>query len=268
MLNNNKNTKQLMKLTKKDLVSKIFEFNRKENFTSNSQGDDDEILKRVVELEKAVLTLREENTLLNDEIANLKTNIKDLQEEIDVLQDDLFNVEKDLYSTQQYSRRWNIEICNIPDELNQDELEPAVLHALSYLDVNINARDLEAVHRLQKRSNESKNSPKTVIVRFKNRKDAFKTLKNKRLSNTVPKNTFGLTCNKNIFIQESLCPHYRSIYEYCQQRRDWGDIHKVWTYKGIVNILFDDDDQEIPTRILHYEDLWDIFSDDYLTLYN
>ena len=34
---------------------------------------------------------------------------------------------------------------------------------------------------------------------------------------------------------------------------------KVWTYKGIVNILFPDNNNEKSTKIEHYDDLWELF---------
>ena len=45
------------------------------------------------------------------------------------------------------------------------------------------------------------------------------------------------------------------IYDHCQQLRMGGDIYKVWTYNGVVNVLFSDDEDELPTKLFHPEDI-------------
>ena len=41
-----------------------------------------------------------------------------------------------------------------------------------------------------------------------------------------------------------------------------GEIYKVWTFKGVSNILFTDNNDEKPTAVYHYDELWDLFPDD------
>ena len=65
--------------------------------------------------------------------------------------------------------------------------------------------------------------------------------------------------SKNIFFQETLCPMYIYIFEFCADQQKHGEIHKVWTYKGIVNVLFSDEPNEKPMKFEHYDDLWEYF---------
>lgn len=263
--------KGLMALTKVELVDKITLLNNqiknqpstKKDMTvsedsnkvsSNLDTDITAILIRIEALENNVTTLLDENTALKKSMKSLKENNKNLV-------DDIYHLEKDLSSLEQYSRRWNIEIHNIPDDVEQNLLAPTVVHALNQMDVNINESSFEAVHRLKK-SKYSKGSA-SVIVRFKNRDDAYKSMKNKRNSINVVKSTFGTSMKGNIIIHENLCPRYKEILNFCMSMKAEGELFKVWSFKGVTHILFSDDKHEKPTTVRHYDDLWELFPDEY-----
>ena len=72
-----------------------------------------------------------------------------------------------------YSRRNNIEICNVPENIPEEDLEEYVLKLLKSIGIDIGSYDLVAVHRMGRRTNTLRN----VIVRFLNRKDAYRSLK-------------------------------------------------------------------------------------------
>ena len=207
---------------------------------------------RLEKLEKAMIAVMEENAALKKEIKVLKKDVCDVD-------DDLFNLEKEVYSTQQYGRRWNIEIENIPEDVKQDKLGEKVQSILNAIDVNVTQEPFQAVHRLSKPKNSK--SPPSVIVRFFDRNHAHKTLKNKKNTKNINKNTLGPSFKKPVFIHESLCPHYKDIFKFVKSRQDTGEVHKVWTFKGIVNFVYTDDEDEIPTKIHHYDQLWDMFDD-------
>ena len=262
--------KGLMALTKNDLVNKINMLQNQisnppppktENQASakdslsnrNSSPDLTFLINRIEALEKTVTTLENNNIVLTNSLKAIKEINKDLA-------DDIYHLQKDLSSLDQYSRRWNIEIKNIPDDFEQELLAPSVFHAINQMDVRINEDSLEAVHRLKKSKN-SKGSA-SVIVRFKNRDDAYKSMKNKKKSSNVLKTTFGQSMKGNIFIHENLCPQYKEIFDFCMSRKAVGELFKVWSFKGVTHILFDDDEYEKPTTVRHYDDLWDLFPDE------
>ena len=78
----------------------------------------------------------------------------------------------------QYSRRENIELQNIPESVVQDDLEKFVINLLKEIKLDISSYDLVAVHRLGKPSSRKSTN---VIVRFLNRKSAFACLLNAKL---------------------------------------------------------------------------------------
>ena len=256
-------TKSLMKLTKKELVRKINELNILLKSTPSDNDATNIISSPSSTVESANINVRLtklENIISEviDENKNLKDSITDINEENKVIIDELQKSQKDLYSLQQYIRWNNIEICNIPEEVPQNDLKDRITQALNQMDVPVKNNDIEACHRLYK--NKNVKSPANVIVRFLDRSFAFDTLKNKKKAKEVDNNIFGN--NINLFFKENLCPHYKDIYNYCSEKRDNGEIVSCWTYKGICHILFSDDPDESPTKIYHYDELWDLFDDD------
>ena len=70
------------------------------------------ILNQIVLLESNVSRLKLENIKLK----NGTHHSKKLNNE----HSDIYNLEKDVANLQQYSRRWNVEICNILDDVTQE----------------------------------------------------------------------------------------------------------------------------------------------------
>ena len=120
-------------------------------------------------------------------------------------------LKKSLYSSQQHSRKWNIEIDGIPASVGDDrnKLEAAALNIFRAIDVQCMPIDIEAIHRLP-----SKTSSKATIIRFNNRKtvdDVF--VKKKKLKNltALNLNLSGLDADSTIYIRPSLCSYYKQL---------------------------------------------------------
>ena len=113
------------------------------------------------------------------------------------------NYKKTVLKNNQYSRRENIEIANIDEDINQHELEKYVLRVLHNLGLTkLSSYDIVAVHRIGKRR---PNTNRVTIVRFINRKDAIFSLKNKnKLRNSA--------AFKTLYNNENLCPENRLIF--------------------------------------------------------
>ena len=56
----------------------------------------------------------------------------------------IFTLERQCQSNVQYSRRETLEICGIPENIDDNELEGKVLTVLSKLDINIDPANIEA----------------------------------------------------------------------------------------------------------------------------
>ena len=209
------------------------------------------ILTKVHSLELTVQTLQKENTSLRQELKTLKKHTKDIA-------DDLYEIEKDITRMDQY--RIFQRIQNIPEDVAQEQLKPTIVHALDQMNVTVQQNDIEAVHRLKK-GKQSK-GPASVIVRFRKRDDAFKTLQKKRETKKIVNNTFGPSMKTKIFIHENLGPRAKKIFDFCLKMQKEGAIYKVWTDKGITHFLYENDEHEKPTKVFHYDELWNIFPDD------
>ena len=61
-----------------------------------------------------------------------------------------------------YNRRNNVEFNNIPENIDDSQLENYILKLLKEFDMDISSYDIVAVHRLGKKTNR----PRNVIVRF------------------------------------------------------------------------------------------------------
>lgn len=198
--------------------------------------------------EDIIKQLKDENTILRAEIEDLK---EELQEKSSLITD----LEKDVVDVQQYIRRNNIEICGIPDNIPDNELEEKVIDIATALDVKINKNDIEACHRLKDRKNNT--GPKRTIVRFTNRKWCDRLHKNKRKIREGKVSTkfksLGLD-HKKVYINNNLCPYNKFIWGKCKSLYDEELIDRFWIYNGFIYIA--DDITDIRgTKITHLDTL-------------
>ena len=113
-------------------------------------------------------------------------------------------MEVDITDSQQYSRRENIELANIPGDIQQKDLEKYVTNLLGSINVKIQSYDIAAVHRFGK---VNRNNSRNIIVRFINRKNVISALRNRRYLKNSTNAQY-----KNTFIFENLCSTYRYLF--------------------------------------------------------
>ena len=165
-------------------------------------------------------------------------------------------VEKEISRLDQYGRRENIEILNIPKTVDDDKLEETVIKIFKSLGLGIDKFSIVGCHRIKRKT---RNNIPSVIVRFLHRKDAIDCMsKRKEIKECGEKMGF-----KNLFIVENLCPSYSSIFEQIYKKKEWGEINNVWTNNGVINVKFTKNSKEKPTKIYHSEDYDYYFSDDF-----
>lgn len=219
---------QLMKMQKNDLIDIILK--------SDSVSDKyDKLLVEIGQINKR-FELLESKLSISENVNRL-------------LVDRIKCVEADLYAAQQYSRRECLEISGIPVAKNREgveNVEHKVVSLLDKIDVSVNPEtDIQACHRL---SNKDK-----IIIKFTNRKTVHKIFQNKKKLKGISKENFDYPVNEKIFINESLCPHYRVILGRCNLLYKNKLISGFKTSNGLVMIQLSENGQY--TKIIHGDDL-------------
>ena len=206
---------------------------------------------------RIVNELKEENTKLKVEVDTLKKRLNDQHGKIVDLQNQSrfmkIEYESDVNRLDQYSRRSNIELAGIPDNVEEDVLEEKVIDILKEIDIKVAPNEIEACHRLfQPRGVKG---PRRTIVRFVNRKKCELIMSNKKKMKNINKKKLGLT--DNIYVNYSLCRDYRRIWNYARKLYGDGVIARFWVSNGTVKIALAPDSS--PISIFHKSKLEELF---------
>ena len=193
----------------------------------------------------------------NKKITEIQTEIVTIKEEVakgmsicHKQRTDLTAVERELIDLQQYVRRNNVEICNLPESIKDDDLESTVIDIGKAVDIDIKRRDVEAVQRLKPRKNE--NGPRRTIVRFKNRKICEALLRSsKEFHKSATQEKANLS--DKIFINSNLSNYNRLLWGKSKALLKGNKIHKFWSFNGNIHIKINENDN--PLRIGHINDL-------------
>ena len=242
------------KYTKKELIKQIIKL-KSENLNDFKIND------TIVEMLKNV---QQELRSLKDEVAELRNDNAELKKTIDEKCNEtmkpVFNKLVDLeikhYQLEQYTRRRNIEIANIPHIVTDDNLEEKVQQIFKEIGVTVKSEDIEACHRLNTRN---KDGNKNVIVRFVNRKLVEKIISVRKESANINNNVVGFPENTEIFINENLCPYYRGIFGKCRKLKKNNKMKYLWTVIGEIRVRRDDTSTAI--KVTHDDVLYDNFPD-------
>ena len=151
--------------------------------TRNKKKSDEMSQDSLDKLEKSIIqginSLKYEIINLNDivikyfqdENARLKEKCEKLENRVAILESN----HNDLV---QYGRRNNVVFSGIPENVTDNNLENIVMSVLSDIDVQVEPRDIEACHQINKPTSKTQKT----IVRFVNRKNCEKVLANKKNS--------------------------------------------------------------------------------------
>ena len=99
-------------------------------------------------------------------------------------------------NTEQYQRRRQLEVSNVPVTIPQKELKTTIARMLSLTGTDIQPGHLDKCHRLHKES--------TVIIEFKERTPRESVLRGRKNYKNQIKNLANLGLQKS-FVTESLC---------------------------------------------------------------
>ena len=155
----------------------------------------EEALGRIDALEGCIGVVKAANVSMKKENDRLRQRIDDIEFDLD-------KTEKGRVRDNQYTRRENIELINIPVEVQQSQLKSTVTKMLNKVGIDITPRDISACHRLK--------GGKKTIVRFINRDDAYSTLE----KFTEMKNcdfTDILGSKPTVYVNPNLAPELRTL---------------------------------------------------------
>ena len=217
-----KTKEELNKIKKDDLISIIF--NNKE---FDQATELQEIKESIAEIKDTVLKrLLDQNNLLNDRIKEIECANEDLRKKSLLL-------ERDQWKLNQYTRRNNIEIAGIPEDIKNEVLEDTVVKILDKIGVKCDPTVIEACHRLPR--NRRTKVCSNTIVRFVNRKTAEKSLMYRKNLKSIDLSDIDESFKESkVFINDNLCPYYKGIYGKCRSLYNAGRINSFWSWKGDI----------------------------------
>ena len=220
------------------------------------------VLNELSKSELVQLVVQTEASLAS-QITNLTTEVKDLLGYLKKLEADLAvkkNVnskllervvqnERQCWANAQYSRRDTIEVTGIPSSIRDKDLEDKVCNVFGEIGVNVNERDIEICYRLREKDK--------TIVKFVNRKDCTNILKVKKDLKHLDPTKLSFSEGTKIFINESLCPYYRGIWNKCKKLRANQKLHQFYTINGTARVKLEK--KGPPKSITHMFDLVNLF---------
>ena len=159
----------------------------------------------------------------------------------------VYQIDREQLDTQQYIRRWTIEIKGIPESIEQKDLKSYVINQIleRACGYKLYPRDVEACHRLW---NRNPREPARVVARLVNREDAENAIRGRyKLHNYAHL--------KRIFIVDNLCPRYREIFDELTELKQSGIINQVWSYNGKIHFKSTNNRRAKGKRVFHMDDL-------------
>ena len=165
----------------------------------------------------------------------------------------MHEVELGLNDQQQRSRRSNIEICGIPNDVSDESLEKNCIKIINEIvESPLNSTEINACHRLPGRGN------KPIIMQFTGRKRRSDIIKNSRKARNINSTRLGLPEGNKIYINPNLSPYFKQIAFYCRRLRLENLISKVETdINDKIKIKMENHWH----KISHINTLYDLFPD-------
>ena len=191
------------------------------NIVEKQSGSSEKIQEDLLQIRNVVIT-------------NLLNENKNLRNKMRTLQSRMIDLERSVTSTQQNSRKNNLELDGIPDSISQELLIPTVSKIFNNLGVKCEESDIEVAHRLP-----TKKRPQPVIIRSKRNILGEVVKKRKNLSQAVngifPPNT-------KIYANDNLSPYMRTLAYNCRLLKNAEEISDCWTSNGVLKVKTLSDD--------------------------
>ena len=229
-----------------ELVQKIIAFNGKVIVDSDVSN----LCSQISKLNNTILQLHSTNKKIINEVAVVKNGNTKLEERI-------ISLEKNQTKSEKYSRRNNIQLPRIPNDIPEDNLEKVMIDICHDSGLEIEPKDIEGYHRFSV-SRYSRDSNKRVIVKFVNRKYPEVLLRNKKSINS--KDFSHLNVHGKVFVSVSLCLYHRYIWGKCKDQQRRGKIYQDFCLRGTISVKVAECRRA--RKIFHECDILDLDTDD------
>ena len=240
--------KALIKLSKEDIIVHTMQLQSSLTEMEKKETNLNVILERMLVFEKEVSSLKASLRKVKNDNAELRDCVYDLEDFAEGADDHFDQLAVEGNKLNQYQRRPNIEILNVPSNCDNNRLEDCAIAVLAKMDVKIEKRNIQSCHWLLP----DKSNHKNLICRFTNSKIAFDCHKNKK---KLIGSAASLGFDKGSMIIENLCPAFKKIYEECKLMKRHGNIFKHWSFNGAVQVLVTEFSR--PLKIFSIDDLYD-----------
>ena len=101
-------------------------------------------------------------------------------------------------------------MVGLSSSIEDKDLEPTVCKVIQHIGAGITEEGIEASHRLNKYSDRT-------IVKFSRRKDYEHVMRKKSELRKLKPFELNLPSGTKLYINESLCPHYRGLWNQCKK---------------------------------------------------
>uniref|UniRef100_A0A8D8Y1M0 FP protein C-terminal domain-containing protein n=1 Tax=Cacopsylla melanoneura TaxID=428564 RepID=A0A8D8Y1M0_9HEMI len=206
---------------KKEINMELREFEKSMNFNS---GKIDEFLVEMKELREKQAALEKENYELRRQVKSMAIIIEDLD---------------------QYSRNRNIQIDNVPEEQDED-LKEMVINVGKKLDVEIETKEIDAIHRLP---TTRKESIKPIVVQFTTRQ-VRENIMSKRKTKITTRDLKMAGEEKIVYINEHLTRNKKSIMFEARKLKNEKGYKFLWTRNGKIFIRKEERSHVIELRCI------------------
>ena len=193
----------------------------------------------------------EEVRALNEKFTTLESQLLITKNVNSLLQERVIDLERQCWANAQYSRRECLEVSGIPNTIKQDELENKVLTIFKKVGCDIKNENIEACHRVRRKNN--------LIIKFSKRKDCQQVYSVKKDLGKLDMKEVDLPEGTQVYINQSLCPYYKSLWSKSKKLRTLGKIHSFLISNSTIKLKLQEN--SVPVAITHNSDFQKYFPD-------
>ena len=168
----------------------------------------------------------------------------------DTFKNCIITLERKCWRNEQYSRRGGLEIPGIPNGTPDSQLEDKVREVFDKIDSAVKSKNIEACHWIK-----SKHGGRGVIIKLSKQKDTDRIRKNKKKLKST--NLSSLNVQGPVYINNSLCSYYKSLWSKCKSLPYSNFIHSFWVTNSSIRIKVTESSQS--QEVSHICDLEELF---------
>lgn len=225
---NNDNTNEP---TLKQLMTKLNDIIKAMEFNSSQQ---EEVLKRLANMEAENKILRDENNNLNKRLAN---------------------IEGFFYQQQQQQLQNHITIHGIPKKANE-VLHTTIINTIKTIDITINTDNIKHARRMNVSNNNNNTTPPIIVVEINDANLKQQIMQKYKSNGPIMLNQISNTTNtenKKIYFNEYLNNYYKQLYTNAKELKTSNNFKYIWFKNGTIHARKTETSQIY--RIKHQNDI-------------